>query len=320
MAGYYLGIDGGQSSTTALISDETGCVIGQGHGGPCNHITGAEAREKFLRAIGDCLTQACRDASLDASTLEFTSVCCGFSGGAEDKEEYTRELIRSERYKVTHDAEIALAGALAGEPGIAVIAGTGSIAFGRNQQGQTARAGGWGHIFGDEGGAFDLVRRGIRAALQYEEAWGDATQLHPMLLRATGEATANALLHKFYATPRAEIARYAPLVSKAAEARDRVAVKILDEAAAALAVYIRGLHYHLFLSLERTPVALIGGVFQSAIITSALSRGLAEFGCYTVRPRFSPAAGALIEAFRLEGRRPELSNLPEGEKSTAQGG
>jgi N-acetylglucosamine kinase-like BadF-type ATPase len=315
MAGYYLGIDGGQSSTVALIGDESGRVIGQGHGGPCNHVTGPQGREKFARAVGDCLTQACEEASLDASALEFTSACCGFSGGAEDKQGYAREFIRSRRYKITHDAEIALAGALAGEPGIVVIAGTGSIAFGRNQRGETARAGGWGYIFGDEGSAFDLVRRGLRAALQYEEGWGEATQLYKLLLSVAGEATANALLHRFYAVPRAEIARYAPLINSAAEQHDQVAQKVVDESATALASYVHGVRSRLFGSLEPIAVALIGGVFQSEVLSSALSRHIEEFGCHTVRARFSPAAGALIEAFRLEGRRPELSNVPGGEKS-----
>ncbi len=81
-----------------------------------------------------------RPATKPASTehnVRFASACLGFSGGAEDKEAYARELIRSSKYKITHDAEIALSGATAGEPGIIIIAGTGSMAFGRNAAGQT---------------------------------------------------------------------------------------------------------------------------------------------------------------------------------------
>ena len=92
-----------------------------------------------------------------------------------DKEAFVKELIASDKYKLTHDAEIALIGATAGQPGIIVIAGTGSIAFGRNAQMQTARAGGWGYIFGDEGGGFDIAKNALRRALQFEEGWGPAT-------------------------------------------------------------------------------------------------------------------------------------------------
>jgi N-acetylglucosamine kinase-like BadF-type ATPase len=317
--GLYLGIDGGQSSTTALIADETGRVVGHGQSGPCNHITGPEARQKFLLVVRDCLEQACRTASLATDSVEFASACCGFSGGADDKEQYARELIRSRCYKFTHDAEIAFAGALAGEPGIVVIAGTGSIAFGRNAEDQTARAGGWGHIFGDEGGAFDLVRGGIRAALQYEEGWGPATRLHGDLLGATGEKSANSLLHRLYAMPRDEIARYAPVVTSAAEANDNVAVAIIDEAAMGLAWYAQGVQRHLFPRGEGTPVSYIGGVFESATLLSAFSRHVGEFACEVVAPRLGPAAGALLEAFRLAGLNPQLSGLSAAEQfRTAQ--
>ena len=123
MTRFYLGIDGGQSSTKALLGDDTGKVIGRGHGGPCNHVASAEGRGKFLSAVGDCLRQAYHEAGLE-SGAHFASVCLGLSGGSEDKEAYTKELIASDKYKFTHDAEIALLGGTAGEPGIIIIAGT----------------------------------------------------------------------------------------------------------------------------------------------------------------------------------------------------
>ena len=138
MSGFYLGIDGGQSSTAALIADETGRVVGHGVGGPCNHVRGDEARAKFLKVMDDCLGKACEQAGLNAKQVDFAAACLGFSGGAEDKEQYAREAIRSRQWKITHDAEIALTGATAGQAGIMVIAGTGSMAFGKNSKGETA--------------------------------------------------------------------------------------------------------------------------------------------------------------------------------------
>ncbi|MBV8072679.1 MAG: hypothetical protein JO270_22435 [Acidobacteriaceae bacterium] len=310
----YLGIDGGQSATTALIANENGRVVGHGQGGPCNHITGPEAREKFLRAVGGCIEQACRNADVNASAVCFASACCGFSGGAEDKERYARELIRSRRWKITHDAEIALTGATKGEPGIVVIAGTGSMAFGRNRQGETARAGGWGYIFGDEGGAFDLVRRAIRAALQFEEGWGSETQLHARLLAATQERTADTLLHRFYGMPRAEIARYAPIVTEAAEAHDAIAEELLERSAAALAWYVQGVRGQLFPPDEYVRVAYAGGVFDNVTLRCHFIRQVTASGCDPIQPRLSPVAGALLEAFRIDDKHVELSNVPESEK------
>jgi N-acetylglucosamine kinase-like BadF-type ATPase len=309
----YLGVDGVQSSTTALIAEETGSIVGRGRGGPCNHVTTAEGRAKFLSAIGDCLEQACREAGIEPAKVKFAACCLGLSGGREDKETYARELIRSERYKITHDAEIALTGATAGEPGIIMIAGTGSMAFGRNSRGEKARAGGWGYIFGDEGGAFDLTRRALRASLQSEEGWGEETALRQLLLEATGATTANELLHQFYGRfDRSYIATLATLVTRAADNGDSVASAILCQAAEKLSWYVTGVYKQLFSSSETVPVAHIGGVFQSELFRGEFSQCVwNSIACKVVPPRFSPAAGAVLEALRLDGNQSPLSGLAE---------
>ncbi len=153
---YFLGVDGGQSSTTAVIGDELGRVIGIGRGGPSNHVGAAEGRAKFVKAIEECVTAACVKGGVDRANIRFASACLGFSGGPADKESIINEILSSERTLVTHDGLIALSGATAGEPGLIAIAGTGSFAFGRNAAGETARAGGWGYLFGDEGGGLRL--------------------------------------------------------------------------------------------------------------------------------------------------------------------
>ena len=147
-------------------------------------------------------------------------------------------MIRAERYLITHDAHIALAGATGGEPGIIVIAGTGSMVFGRNAAGVTARAGGWGYVFGDEGGAFDLVRQALRAVLRNEEGWGPPTALREALLEARpGRAMAISCMHRLYTDeyPRDRVAGWAKLIDQAARAGDAVAGDILGSAAQALA-------------------------------------------------------------------------------------
>lgn len=302
MPRYFLGIDGGQSSTTALIGDETGQVLGRGVAGPCNHITNrSEAEQKFRRVLEESIREACRQAGVDSTRITFAAACFGFSGGPEDKESLTRNVVQSERYKVTHDAEIALWGAFRGAPGIVVIAGTGSMAFGRNQHGQTARAGGWGYIFGDEGGAFDLVRRAVRRILAAEEGWNKETLLTRLLFEATGLVSANQLLHAFY-TPewsRSRVAQLAPLVTQAAESGDLAAAEIIEEGSAKLAWYIQGVYNRLFAG-QRVPVAASGGVFESELVRSAFTKQILQLtGCTVVSPQLSPAEGALLEAVRM---------------------
>jgi N-acetylglucosamine kinase-like BadF-type ATPase len=316
MASLYLGVDGGQSSTTALIANEAGRIVGVGRGGPCNHVSGEEGRKKFFAAVGACIADAARMAGLDPQAVSFSSACLGFSGGAEDKQAYSRELIRSACYKITHDAEIALSGATAGEPGIIIIAGTGSMAFARNSDARTARAGGWGYLFGDEGGAFRIASEALRAALRHEEGWGPPTALHAVLLNTSGEPDANTFLHRLYASfDRRYIASLASLVTEAAEAGDSVAATILQNAAADLVTYVDGVYRNLFPQRSKVEVSYIGGVFRSKPLLAAFTRELqARTGCDARPPRYSPAAGALLEALRLDGNQSRLSAVPESEK------
>lgn len=316
MGKLYLGIDGGQSSTVALIADEQGHIIGRGHGGPCNHVGSEAGRAKFLNAVGNSLDQAYRAAAIHSPPVKFAAACLGFSGGGEDKLAYVHELIESAQYKITHDAEIALAGATAGEPGIIVIAGTGSIAFGRNAEGKMARAGGWGYIFGDEGGGFDIARRALRAALQYEEGWGPETSLRDLLIKASNAASANGLMHRYYADlRREEIARLAQTVDDAAAKGDAVAQQVLRDAAAQLAWYVEGLYRNLFRTGEAVRVAYIGGVFRSSFLRHQFAKDIQEqIECLCSPPLLSPAAGAVLEAMRLDGNGSALSNVPESEK------
>lgn len=314
MPSYYLGFDGGQSSSIAAIADENGRLIGEGHGGPCNHVAAPEGREKFFSAVGGCLAEAAKQAGLDAANLRFAAACFGFSGGAADKDAYVRESVNAEHYKITHDAEIALTGAIEGQPGIIVIAGTGSMAFGRNRSGKTARAGGWGYIFGDEGGSFDLTRRAVQAALRYEESWGPPTQLRESLLTATQGKDMNSLLHRFY-TPefsRSQIASLAPLVSEAAASGDDVALEVIVSAAIDLACFAEGVHKRLFALKHEVPVAHVGGGFNSALLREAFVAAVRErIGCAAVPPLRTPVIGAVLEALRMDGKFAAIAAVTE---------
>jgi N-acetylglucosamine kinase len=309
----FLGVDGGQSGTIALIGDEAGRVLGAGSGGPCNHAEAAEGRQKLVRAVGDSVAAACAPAGLDVRAVRFAAACFGMSGGPEDKQAILREILRADVVVVTDDAVIALAGATAGEPGIVTIAGTGSIAFGRNAAGRTARTGGWGYIFGDEGSAFDIARQALRAALRAEEGWGTPTALGRALLDATGSADANGALHRFYTPdwPRSRVAALAPLVDEAAMAGDAVARDILRNAAQQLAVLTSSVRGQLWKPGEPARVAWTGGAFRSRILLERY-RCLVELedGNRTGPPEYNPAAGALIEAYSAVGLQPRLRGVP----------
>jgi N-acetylglucosamine kinase-like BadF-type ATPase len=298
---YFLGVDGGQSGTSALIGDEGSQVLGRGEAGPCNHAGAGEGRAKLERAVKESVAAACREAELDPTTIRFAAACCGMSGGPEDKREILASILRTERLIVTHDAAIALAGATESGNGVVVIAGTGSIAYGRNAEGRTARAGGWGYIFGDEGGAFDIARQAVRAALRMEEGWGPATALRAGILELTRAPTANAALHTFYADqwPRSKTARLAPLVDEAAVNGDAVALQIVNDAAMHLSLLAAAVRAQLWDKRDEVEIAHIGGVFKSQRLLERF-RLLVELeeGVTCIAPLRGPAEGALREAVR----------------------
>lgn len=301
---YFLGVDGGQSSTEAVIGDETGRVLGVGQGGPCNHVGAAEGRAKLTAAVLESVGRACERAGLDPATIEFEAACFGMSGGPDDKDEILRQIVRARKWVVTHDALIALSGATGGEPGIMTYAGTGSIAFGRNATGQTARAGGWGYIFGDEGGGFDIARQALRAALRFDEGWGPSTILRDRLLQATGAKDANDALHRFYTDeyPRPRIASFARLVDEACEHGDEVAASILNQAAQQLAMLAAAIRRQLWREDEAVRVAYVGGVFESKRLLERFKMLVEmEGGNRCEAPEYDPARGALLEAYRVAG-------------------
>ena len=310
----FLGVDGGKSSTKAIIGDETGRVVGTGVGGPCNHVAEAEGRDRLARAVTECVSLACAQARIDASHVQFEAACFGMSGGPDDKQGILAEILRAKKLIVTHDMLIALSGATGGDPGVAVNAGTGSFGFGRNASGETARAGGWGFVFGDEGSGFDIARQALRAVLRFEEGWGPQTALHAALVEATGARDANELLHRFYTPewPRPRVAALAKLVDSVAVAGDPVARDILVNAAQQLATLATSVGRRLFQAGERMLVCYIGGVFRSRVLLERYRQIVElEDGARCEPPRYSPAAGALLEAYRASAIHPALSGVPE---------
>ena len=305
MSKLYLGVDGGQSSTTALIGDETGRVLGAGRGGPCNHVHFGEGAAKLTRAVNECVAKACEQAHLDPKQIHFQAACFGMSGGPEDKEALLSQILSTEKLIVTHDGLIALSGATAGEPGIITIAGTGSFSFGRNAAGQTMRAGGWGYIFGDEGSGFAIGCAAVRAALHARDGTGDPTILVDRLSEIAGMPLAEIPM-AFYEgrIDRSRIAAFSPAVSRGADERDPVAVRIVNEAAAALARLVAAVISQLRWPDGPVAVGPVGGVFDAGrTILRPLGEALARTAtaAVLVPPRLAPAAGAVLLAMRAAG-------------------
>jgi len=315
----FLGVDGGQSSTTALIADATGRILGRGADGPCNHVqSAAEGREKFIRVIGGCVRAAAVAAGLTDEMPSFRAACLGFSGGPADKQGILLQILRADELLVTTDAAIALAGACGGGAGIITIAGTGHISMGRGPDGRLARAGGWGYLFGDEGGGFWIACQAVRAAMRVHENWGVHTTLHTRLLEATGFGEANAMMHAMYTAdwPRKRVAALSRIVDEAAENGDAEALDILARGAAELLRISEIVRGNLFADDTEARLSPIGSVWNCRLLRECFAtlwtaaNPMNRFS----PPLMGPAAGALLEAFRIGGINAPIHNLPESEK------
>jgi glucosamine kinase len=267
----YLGIDGGGSKTSCLIGDETS-ILGAGTGGASNvvRVGEAEARESLTTAI----RQACRVANLEPSQI--AGVCVGLAGAARPEvSELVRGIvsevisgeIKPAEIKVVGDMVIALEAAFGSGPGVIVISGTGSIAYGRNHEGQTARAGGWGFAISDEGSGHWTGRTAVAAAIgAWDENPGQSAPLIEILLKSWHLETIEQLVPAANATPPPDFAALFPAVLSLADSGDRVARDVLSQAGAHLATLAGTLLRRLFPNYGAVPVAMSGGVFGSSAL------------------------------------------------------
>ena len=300
-AGLFLGIDGGGTRTRARLGNERGRVLGHGTAGPSNPVTlGLPAAERRILA-------AARQAQAAARKAPLTAVCLGLAGAdrpevSEPIRSWLRRRLPARFHLVTTDAALALEAAVGGSPGVVVIAGTGSIACARDARGRWLRSGGWGAAFDDAGSGYDLGRNAVRAALRALDGRGAKTRLGAMISRALGLGNIVEIIG-LRLTP-SRIAALAPLVVKAAAARDAVACRLIDDAGRALAELALALIRRLGLRRHPLPVVSAGGLFEAS---PALRRSFARY-LRTVVPQAQigvlerePVDGALALARRIAG-------------------
>jgi len=160
---------------------------------------------------------------------------------------------------------IAMEAASDGGPGVVVIAGTGSIAYGRNASGQTARAGGWGYAISDEGSGHWIGRAAVGAMLRASDE-GQASSLLESVMKAWGVVTREQMIVVSNATPPPDFAALFPAVQAAADAGDPRAHDILAQAGVELATLAKIVISRLFAQGDIAPVAMSGGVFRNSAL------------------------------------------------------
>ncbi len=314
---FYCGVDAGGTSSRAVILSTNGKNFGWGY------AAGANPTHAGWNQAGTNMFEAVRMASADAgiNTNQIRSLFLGMAGVVTDEDRaHALRLARSWNLSpsclcgVDHDIRIALEGGLAGRPGIAVIAGTGSSCYGRNAEGKSWQAGGWDRLLDDLGSGYDLAQKGMAAACQSADG-----RIAPSLLQnlffstldVTNVADFSSKVHR-PGLARHEVAALATLVLKAAHQGDAAAIAIVTTGADELARMVEAVAHRLF-PQQPCDVVLIGGLFEKSAryrvpVESAIHSRIPQAIFHTTQLR--PAIGALSIAaaqaqhtFQLESLR-----------------
>jgi len=256
----FIGIDGGGSRTVAVLVDEAGNERVRIEGGPGR--VDIRAPHEAATLLIELARQAAQQAQAGV-----TAICCGLAGaGREPERTIVENALRAAGIAavatVVTDAEAAMRDAFGTGSGILLIAGTGSIAWGRGEDGRVARTGGWGHLLGDEGSGYAIGIGALRAVLRAHDGRGAPTSLEARLLGAIGLAAPELLVHFVANAGKADIAAFAPLVFAEA-VHDSVALGIIEEAARALAAHVAALYTRLRPWSATVPFALSGGLIAA---------------------------------------------------------
>ncbi len=299
---FFLAIDGGGSKTTCTIGDESS-LLGRGSGGPSNVVRVGEQKAK--QSLREAIRQSCLAAKIIPEQIVRT--CIGIAGGARPEiselvHAMLAEMISGEIH-VVGDMEIALHAAFGDGPGVVVIAGTGSIAFGRSVRGHTVRAGGWGYAISDEGSGQWIGRSVISAALRsYDE--GESPALMQTLCKAWAVDSREQLVVLANASPSPDFSALMPVVIAAADHADPIARTVLAAAGVELAGLAKIVIRRIFPEDQTAPVAMAGGVFSN----SALLRQVFYNSLRSEFPKIAPSSRIvepLLGALEL-ARKPAL--------------
>jgi glucosamine kinase len=312
---HVIGIDGGGTHTRVLIAAVDGSWKSSGKAGCSNlqHAGWEGCREALEKAIEQAY--AARGVPPGCARDHAVSVFLGLAGVTSEKDRSRlRELLESLGFAepckigVHHDIASALAGGLAGRPGIALIAGTGSSCYGVNARGEDFRCGGWGALVDDVGGAYWIGKRALEVAVRQEDGRIPGSEIRDLVAKFLGIFSYDSFLSAVHdpRMTRDAIARLARGVEDLAVDGDIQATLIIDEAVDLLTQLVvttmKGL------DMKEASVIFAGSVANAQAIRPRLVHALssAALSIEVVEPAFSPVCGSVIEARRLVG----LSNAP----------
>jgi N-acetylglucosamine kinase-like BadF-type ATPase len=310
--GYFLGFDGGGTKTESVLLDAKGAVIGEGRGGPANPLRAGY--DGAFSALHEAATEAIAAAKIRPA--EVTSVCAGLAGAGRRSVVRRMMVFLAKEFPaalahVATDYEVALEAAIGSAPGVVLIAGTGSVAYGRNAAGETARAGGYGPWIGDEGSAFEIGRRAVSAVARARDSDSPVTVLSKMIPAALDCPDWDDLLLRIMKNPDDVFPKLFPVVAAAANSEDSAAKEILFASAIGLGSLAMTVIRRLEMKNLQFPLVKCGGVFGHSRMLDSLLDSVLTSGALRAkisRLEISPAVGAARMAARLTGSPPQAAS------------
>jgi N-acetylglucosamine kinase-like BadF-type ATPase len=314
---FVIGVDGGGTHTRVCVAAMDGRILARHEAGSSAISVNGMPRAQHI--LEDAIAQAKLAAGLNDQD-ELRAICFGLSGvdRADEREPMMRWAASqfTARAEVVNDCGIVLEAGSASGWGVALIAGTGAIGFGKSPEGRRGRAGGWGYLVGDEGSAYDIAREGLRAALRAVDGRGEPTDLVSVIQSHLKVDRMSALVPVIYRHNTSDaggspirpdqLAALAPLVTRTAEMGDGVAQGIVQRAGRELSLTVLAVARQLHLPQVNTPLALAGGLLlKSDIVRSHLMAALSnsEFTFAPVTHVAEPVHGAVRVALRLAHER-----------------
>lgn len=300
---YYLGIDGGGTKTAFEIIDEKGNILSQYTTSTCNYIQ--IGKENFGKVISEGAANVCANANISISDIDYA--CIGIpsfeeiESDTQDLINITQDALQTKNVKCVNDVVIAWAGSLACEPGINLLAGTGSMGYGVDQKNNAVRSGGWGYFCGDEGSAYWLGKKLIELFTKQADGRMKKDKTYDIVCKKFGLKSDFEFIDVLYyklGMKRDEIAKLQLLLNEAADQGDQYAVDSYKQAAYELSQIIAAIINQLDFDKDKSiSVSYSGGVFKAGeLIFAPLREYLSGFNIELKKPLLSPVSGAALYA------------------------
>jgi len=310
---YYIGIDGGASKTQFALCDESGRVCAEAFSPGTSYI------EKGIDAVIETLRKGLDELLADTDPGSVIGACFGMPCFGEQPEADAEAAQRIQSalaplpVHIENDVAAAWAGSLALESGIIILAGTGSMAWGRDRNGVMKRCGGWPEFFSDEGSGYWLGRRTLEIFSKQADGRLPRGKLYEIVRAHFGLSEDKELIVKLdeLGYTRKSIAALQLLLLEAAQAGDESALALYGEAAFELALIVKGLRANIELE-PNSPLSYAGGLFGvGELILVPFKEAVSDLDMVFMKPALSPVLGAVLlaaEYFDPAG----LSNIKKG--------